>query len=256
LIAAAVPLFRNKKNIISISGIKDLARKYDKFPKFDAPAKFVEFTVANIVIIILSHFFAKSEVGCYSMCMQFILLPITVIGSAVGNVYYREISEQNSPIQVKTSTIKVAKINLLLSIVPVLFLSLGGDKLLVLFLGSKWENAGIMAIIMGIFSLPVILSEPLLPAFRALDKQEYRLRLNIINLLFSVGALLIASFASGKIYITLLIYSIVYSIVRFFFFFTVLKLTEVKIGDISKWFVPIITSVYIIVTIRLVSSGL
>lgn len=240
---------------VSVDGIKEVAKKYQKFPKYDAPAKFVEFTVANVVIIILSHFFAKSEVGCYSMCMQFILLPITVIGSAIGNVYYREISEQNEKSQVRNSTIKVAKMNLLLSILPILFLTLGGDSLLVLFLGSKWENAGTMAIIMSIFSLPVILSEPLLPAFRALDKQEYRLRLNVINLVFSIGSLITASLFFDKIYIVLLIYSIIYSIIRFIFFFTVLKLTDVSIINVTKWFVPIIVSVYALVAARFFILG-
>lgn len=57
-------------------------------------ARFLEFTVGNIVIIILSFFYGDNELGCFSMVMQFILLPIAIIGSAMGNVYYRELSDE------------------------------------------------------------------------------------------------------------------------------------------------------------------
>ena len=241
---------------ISYSGIKLVAKEYEKFPRYDAPAKFLEFTVGNIVIIILSHFFAKEEIGCYSMIMTFLLSPIAVIGSAMGNVYYREISQNREADFVKGVTTKVLKITFFLSLLPILFINLGGDYLLTLFLGSKWEAAGKMAIIMSIFSLPIILSEPLLPAFRALDRQEYRLQLNIVNLVLSIGALVISSIFINNIYTVLLFYSVVYAMVRFIFFYIVLKITGVNSVQVIKIYIPVIVIVYLLVVVRVLIEGL
>lgn len=152
------------------------------------------------------------------MVMQFILLPITVIGSAMGNVFYRELSEQSkNQDNIKIITRKANKISFYLSILPLLFLVLGGDKILVLFLGDKWTSAGVMSLCLAIYSIPVIISEPLLPIFRALDRQEVRFRFNFINLAISIGALIISSRLFDNIYLSLCIYSICYAIVRFLY---------------------------------------
>jgi O-antigen/teichoic acid export membrane protein len=102
--------------------IKDLSIKYKKFPIYDAPAKFIEFSVINLVIIILSNYFEREEIGYFSMVIQFILLPISVVGSAMGNVYYKELSENYyNPSAISSITRKVAKISFILSLFPILF---------------------------------------------------------------------------------------------------------------------------------------
>ncbi len=229
------------------------AKKYKKFPIYDAPARFLEFTVGNIVVIILSFYFGRGDVGCFSMVLQFILLPITVVGSAMGSVYYRELSENCKSIEsIQSVTRKVAKLTFYLSIVPMIFLTFGGDKLLVLFLGEKWIYAGRMALIMSIYSLPVILTEPLLPAFRVLDCQKIRFKYNLINLFVSVGSLVVASLLFHDVFYPLLVYSLTYAIIRFAIYRRILKSTSLQISYVSKLFFPTIIICYIALFIRLI----
>lgn len=237
---------------VSIKNIFLLARKYDRFPRYDAPARFIEYTVGNIVVIILSIFFGKEDIGCFSMVVQFILLPITVIGSAMSTVYYREITiDINDTQKIANATIKVSKISLVLSILPILFLALGGDKLLVLFLGQKWESAGMMALCLVIYSLPVILSEPLLPAYRALDKQDTRLKFNGLNLLISVGGLISGSLLISNIYWVIIIYAICYSLVRFLMLGYIYKITGVSIKAINQNYLLVISISYLFLAFRI-----
>lgn len=237
---------------VSINNMKKSALTYRKFPLYDAPARLIEFTVGNIVIIILSFYYRENEIGCFSMVMQFILLPITVIGSAMGNVYYRELSEHTgNQSDVKAITQKANKISYYLSILPLLFLSLGGDKLLVLFLGEKWEGTGIMALCMAIYSVPVIISEPLLPIFRALDIQEIRFRFNVINLIITVGALIISSIVFDSIYISLVVYSLCYAIVRFCIYREILRASKLAFKEIDHRGVILLTLCYTVLLGRL-----
>lgn len=242
-------------NKVSVSSIKALSQKYKKFPLFDAPARLIEFTVGNIVVIILSFYFRKEEIGCFSMVIQFILLPIAVVGSAMGNVYYRELSEKSvDSIETQHTTIKVGKITLLLSILPICFLALGGDQILVMFLGDKWIDAGKMALCLAIYSVPVILSEPLLPAFRVLDRQELRFKFNLINLIFAVASLILSSIIFDNIYISLIFYSVSYAIARFIIYSKILNITNVSIKDISPYFILIMVMCYSLICLRLVIS--
>lgn len=232
--------------------IKYLVVKYKKFPLYDAPARMVEFSLSNIALIILTLFWSKDLLGSYSMVLQFLILPISLIGSAIGNVYYREISEHSiNHAEVSNITIQAARMTFSLSLLPLLFLILGGDFLLVLFLGEKWQAASPIALCLSIMSVPLILSEPLLPIFRSLDKQKTRLFLNIINLIATIGSLLISAYLFHNIYLSLFIYAFFSAVIRYIMFLVVLRLANVKIHDISVWFWPTNIICFIALIIRL-----
>lgn len=251
-------LLRNVVSRISFKGIdfeiiNRVAIKYKKFPLYDAPARFIEQSINNMTIVILAFFWAKEDIGCFSMVMLFVLIPISIIGSAMGNVFYREISENAQNFNViKQSTLRVGKINFIVSIIPILFLALGGDRLLVLFLGDRWGNVAPMSLCMALFSVPVILSEPLLPIFRTLDKQEIRFRINTINLITALGLLIIMALSTHHLYMSLIAYSIVYAIMRFIMFNEELSLAGLHCMQISKWFRSIIVCCYVLAIARII----
>lgn len=242
---------------ISWKEMKSLAYKNRKFPKYDMPARLVEFAMANLTLIILSFFYAKSEIGCYSMVVQFLLVPITMVGTAMAGVFYREISENRADAAtVATTTRRAAKITFLISLVPTLFLALGGDKLLVIILGEQWIKAGPLALCLAIYSIPLILSEPLLPVFRTLDRQEIRFKWNLVNFVCSFSALIAAAIFIKNLYIVLIVYSVCYGFVRFMMYFQVLRLSGVKLKSISPYFVPAVAGAYGILIVRLFVSVL
>lgn len=239
-------------NTVTWKSVKAAAVKYKKFPLFDAPARFIEFAIGNLAIIILAQFWQKEDIGCFSMVTQFVLIPITIIGSAMGNVYYREISEnaQNEE-ALSRATTRVGKINFVLSVLPILFLSLGGDRLFVMFLGGKWDNVAPMSLCMVLFSVPVILSEPLLPIFRTLEKQEIRFKINAINFVLALGMLVLMAVITQNLYLSIIVYSLVYAILRFIMFHNELSLAGLKPQNLSKWFVVIIVACYCLAFIRI-----
>lgn len=242
---------------IKLTNIKVLANKYKKFPLYEAPARFIEFAVLNLTIIILSNYFGKDEIGHFSMVIQFILLPISVFGSAMGSVYYRELSENLcDPEAVSLITRRVAKITFPISLFPILFLTFGGDKLLVFILGDKWIQAGSMALIMSVFSVPVILAQSLLPAFKTLDKQEIRFNLNLLNFTLAIGALITSAIYFDNINLVLIIYSIFYALVQFLIYYKILKITNLRLNEVSKYFVLCISMCYLLLLIRIIYSGI
>ena len=85
----------------------------------------------------------------------------------------------------------------------------GGDYLLTFVLGQKWVAAGKIAICICVYSVPLILSEPLLPIFRSLDRQELRFRLNVLNFILSLGSLFATAALTHNLYLSLLVYSVV-----------------------------------------------
>lgn len=240
---------------ITFSNIKELAIKYKKFPLYDAPSNILTFSTLQLVIVILSYYFTKGEVGCFSMITQFVLLPVAFIGSAISKVYYRKISSISFDIQnVKSVTIKVFKITTSLCFLPALFLIFGGDILIEWFLGSQWTTSGNMALCMAISSIPIILTEALLPIYRTLDKQNIRFHYDFILFVLTLGGLIITIFLTKNLLFSILVYSSSFSIVRFFMFRNILKLVNIKISEISNFFLIAVIICYLALLVRLLFS--
>lgn len=243
-----------KKDILRIASFKSIqsvAVDNKKFPLFDAPARFVEFVIGNIVIIILSVYYDMTEIGCYSMISQLVQIPLSLMGTSMSTVYFKDLSVVSTDrIKLKQLTFRTVRVCFFMSVLPAAFLAFGGDYLLVLFLGDKWELAGQMSLCLAVFSIPVILSEPLLPIFKVLDKQDYRFWLNIANLIIAIGALYCGIFLDYNVITALLLYSIGYAIVRFVMFWCQMKLSGVNLKDCSRE-ICLIGLLYIILSFRL-----
>ena len=170
----------------------------------------------------------------------------------MGNVFYKELCESaGQPDVIALTTQRASKITFLLSFLPLLFFVVGGDYLLTFVLGQKWVAAGKIAICICVYSVPLILSEPLLPIFRSLDRQELRFRLNVLNFILSLGSLFATAALTHNLYLSLLVYSMFSGFVRYLMYFTILKLANVRLQSVNKNFVIISLLFYMLLTVRL-----
>lgn len=233
------------------SEIKDAAVEYKNFPLYDAPARLIEYIIGNVVIIILSVYFNLEEIGCFSMVVQLVQSPLILVGASMSTVYFKDLAvvveNKDRVASVSRRTVKVC---FLMAIAVSSFFVIGGDRLVVLFLGHKWALAGDMSLCLTLFSIPVILSEPLMPIFKVLDKQNIRLWLNIINLGLTVGTLFIVANYIDNILIVLIFYSLCYAVLRFIIFGYQLKFAGISISMFLKEMICII-SIYAVLAIRL-----
>lgn len=236
---------------VSLKDIKAVAVRYKKFPLYDAPARMIEYFIGNIVVIILSIFFELEEIGCFSMITQLVLAPITLMGSSMSTVYFKDLSiVVNDSEQVLQVTRRTARVCFLMAILSCVFFVLGGDRVLVLFLGDKWALAGEMSLCLSIFAIPVILSEPLMPIFKVLEKQNMRFWLNVANLVLTIGALLVGAYLIHNILVVLIIYSLCYAALRFVMFRYQIGLAKVPLLSFKKELIAIIV-LYGCIAVRL-----
>jgi len=226
---------------VSIPSIKNFAKEQKKFPLYDAPASLLAFGALCLPIIILSSFFAKSDIGCYSMITQLLLMPITFVGSAIGRVYYKQISIEGSGMeQIASASREVLKITTILAFIPALFLAVGGDFLIRLFLGERWDTASGVALCLAIWSIPSILSQPLVPIFRRTNRQNIMLRFNMLYFCLGIGSLLITCTLSLPLYYCLAIYGVSASTAKFALFAGILKTANVSLSTVFPNYLRII----------------
>lgn len=204
--------------------IKSIAKKYKKFPLYDAPAQLLSIAAFNLPVIILAVFYSKTEIGGYSMVLQLLLMPISVIGSAIGQVYYQRISTQTDNYSIYVETNRVLKIVLWLAILPTAFFCVGGDWVLVKFLGDKWQATGGIALSLSLWSIVTIITQPLLPLYRTANKQDRMFGYNVLYFIIGIGAIWLCSYLHLQLYETIMIYSVCAFFPRAFMLGDILKI--------------------------------
>lgn len=237
---------------ISISEIKRLAIENKKFPLYDAPSCLLNFSTGQLAVIILAFYFSQAEIGCFSMIVQFVLLPVSFVGVAISKVYYRKISALSDNIaEISHITLQVSKITVSLCMLPTLFLICGGDKFLIWFLGDQWMTAGNMALCLSIVSIPIILTEALLPIYKTLNLQNVRFQMDLVSFILSLGGLFVMCIFSKNVLYSIMIYSLMFGTIRFIMFLNILYVAKIKIVDISRYFFIAILLCYIGIFVRI-----
>ena len=211
---------------------KQLISKYRNFPLYDAPASLLSFAAFNLPIIILSFFFSRTDIGCFSIILQLLLMPMSLVGSAMGKVYYQRISS-NTDTAIAT-TEEMLKILAVISILPLLFIACGGDKLITLFLGSQWDSAGNVALCLALWSFPTILTQPVLPLFRVKNKQRTLLFFDTLYFISSIGSILLTCSFVHNMLLTLTIYATCCFVVKFALFIHILYLGKISIKQFKN----------------------
>lgn len=233
------PLIEKLRNVLfqhsNRKDVRNIASKYRKFPLYDAPSYLLAFSTLSLPTIILALFYDKSSVGCLSIIFQLLLMPMSLVGSAIGKVYYQELSSNcNNTDKIHRLSTSVIKVLSVVSLLPMLFICCGGDKLIVYFLGKDWTDAGKIAICLSLWSVPIIFTQPLLPLFRVNDKQDELLKYDLMYFLGCIGSILTCSVIGMKMPTTLLAFSIVCVITKSALFFGINKQVHVPTSQLRN----------------------
>ncbi|MDE7378598.1 MAG: lipopolysaccharide biosynthesis protein [Paraprevotella sp.] len=216
--------------------LKVLALRYRKYPLYDAPSMLLAMSASNVSLLLLSVYYSKSEIGCYSVVLQLLLLPMTFVGSAIGKTYFRDISKCDKPEQMKSVTMFVLRVMAVLSLLPILFLTFGGDFVVAWFLGDRWMLAGRLALCLSLWTWSFTLVQPLLPLYRKLGLQQIMLRFDILHFgaaLLAIGFGIIRHYTIEEV---ALLYAVCVSVVKLWLLRDILKRACIKRQEIPLWY--------------------
>jgi len=134
---------KDKLNQISRNDMKEIAVQYQDFPKINSIHAFGDVLKQSGEVFLLSYFYFKDKVGLHSRTLRLLFAPSSMIGSAVGQVFYQKASEtyQNGG-DLRGLLIKVLKTMALIAFPVFLTVALFGDDLFAWFLGEPYRMAG------------------------------------------------------------------------------------------------------------------
>jgi O-antigen/teichoic acid export membrane protein len=218
---------------VNLIGITQLLYRYRKFPIYDSWAALMNSISWQLPTFLLSFYFSSVQVGYYSIGNRLLRLPMNLIGTSIGQVFFQRAAEQNMKGQLCELVMKTYRELVNVGFFPMLLLSIVGQDLFVLFLGKDWGEAGIYTQILSIWMFFWFISSPLSIIFRVIEKQEFSLVINLFILITRFLSLYIGGL-SGSVYIALGLFAISGILLYGFLSFAVVVSAGVKIQFIIQ----------------------
>ncbi len=192
---------RSATHLWNSSQLLATALTHTKTPKYLLPTALLDVVTMQMPVVLIAMWFGKDEAGQFSMAWRLLMIPISLIGGAMGQVFLKRFSEVIDDIDFSIKIIKHSwTILFCVGIIPFGLIFVGGDYIFEKLLGDKWLIAGGVAMTLAPMAMAVFVSSPTSGSYVILGLQKYSLIFGFTTLLYRPICIYI-----GKLYNNLIL---------------------------------------------------
>ena len=232
LVTMIILFFINKKVFSLELNVRDLFKngkrvlaRYKDFPLLNLPATLVNL-LANQSPQILLNSFNQSIVGYFALSQKVLGSPVTLFSTSVSHVFKEKAS---SDYRIKGNCrpifVKTFKSLLLISIIPFLLIFIFAPLAVPIIFGAEWEPAGIYIRALTLMYFFKFTVSPLSYVIIIAEKQKLNLILQSLLLVLTIISIGYGIYI-GKPLVSIILYSLSYSIIYLLFFLISLKFAK------------------------------
>lgn len=202
-IRLAVRFFFQQRTMLAQTTIYDLgrvARQYRRFPKYSALEAMCNSAAIYLPIILLGAWSTGPEAGYLMLGMYAMQVPMSLIGSAVSQVYMSRGAEEARAGRLAPFTVEVLSGLLKTGVGPLVCVSIAAPELFQLVFGPDWVRAGVLVGWMCPWFVMQFLASPVSLALHIKHRLAEALALQVFGLVLRTGAVaLAAAVAAGAL---------------------------------------------------------
>lgn len=153
-----------QKNIFTLQSLKiyALAKKHKAFPTVYMAHSAMDVGKDVLVNILLMRLYDSFLLGQFYMVNKILLLPSTLVGSSLSQVFFREVSKKhNLKKDFSRDVLIMVKKLFLLSVGPCIIIALFSNELFVFVFGENWKVAGDLAASFSLYIMFQFVASPL-----------------------------------------------------------------------------------------------
>ncbi len=234
-------------------GLKFAAKRYRDFPKFTLPAHFLNAASLQLPVFVFSVFFSGAVVGWYAFAQKVLNAPMTMMGSALGHVFFQKAAEHKHDSQkLRDITWSLYKTLLWAGVFPLCMILVFGEEIFGWIFGAEWAVAGQYAQMLSVWVLFVFISSPLSNLFFVQEKQRQGLVLQSVIFCSRFATLLLCVLLHFDAHLTVLLFGVVGALIFFIFIFYLLSSVGIrKTAILGHTLLALTTGVVPLLIIRL-----
>lgn len=167
-------LIRSTAEIWKRGNLWVVARIHKNAPKYLLPTALLDVATLSLPVILIAVWFDESMVGQFVMAWRLLMLPMALIGGAIGQIFMQRFSfAYRDSLNARKLLQSTWMILLAIGFVPLVFLFIFGEELFSFVLGDEWKIAGLMASILAPMALAIFISSPTSGTYIILGIQRY-----------------------------------------------------------------------------------
>ena len=191
-------------NKLSYSRIKMNAKEYDKFPKYQTFASFINSLSLVMPVIFLSFFYSSEIAGYYALANRVLMAPVALISGSIRNVYYQKASRKfNLNESIKNLYVKTTLNLLKIGFIPFFIVAIFAEPIFIYLFGDKWVISAVFTQILFIMTIMSFINPASAMTIYILGLQRFSLIFTVISTFLRALALFAGYIFFDNYYISL-----------------------------------------------------
>lgn len=222
-------------NNLSCNRIKKNAKEYDKFPRYQTFASFINSFSLVIPTIFLSFFYSAEIAGYYALANRVLMAPVSLISGSIRNVYYQKASQIfNLNKSIKSLYVKTTLNLFKIGFIPFLIVAIFAEPIFVYLFGEKWIISAEFTQILFIMTIMSFINPASAMTIYILGLQKFSLIFTVISTFLRVLALLAGYVFFDSYYVSLAFLAFTVSALTLYLIFYIYTQINKKDGSIIK----------------------
>jgi O-antigen/teichoic acid export membrane protein len=195
--------------------LKTTLKEYKDFPLINSLHAFSDIFITQFILYwIISTYFGFLELGLFAMMNKYVKAPIILISSSVSQLFYIEAGKAiNKGESLYPIIKKTVRTSVVFAIPFTVILLLLGPFIFKLYLGEKWELAGVYAQCLAPMLFLYFILSPISGLPILLNEQKKAFIFTLFGYILTVIALFIGVWLKLKFVHTLWIYSVTFTLI-------------------------------------------
>jgi O-antigen/teichoic acid export membrane protein len=184
-----------------------VARRHRNFPTFMVPGHLANVASSQMPVLMLSVLFSPSVAGFYALAERVLVLPSSIIGSAVGDVYRQQAAAvYNATGNCRTLYVRTVKKLALIALVPFTIAVLAGPWVFAWMFGPFWRESGEITALLATMVFFQIVSTPLSQTVLLAHMHRLDMIWQFTRLALSAGSIYLGHLLSGGYRLSIILY--------------------------------------------------
>jgi len=237
-ITLAIPFLDKDRKLIKKINRKDIfwsAKRYIKFPLISSISQFLNTASIQLPVLFISSQYGNKAIGFYGLANSIINLPTTLIGNAVGDVFYGEAASvgNQDPLRLKQLSIEILKKLMIIGLVPLIIIVLFGPYLFLFVFGVEWKEAGIYARIISFLAYARLIFIPVSRIYSIFERQKEAFLIDALRVILVIIVFTITNYLNLNLLYAVSLYSFSISLVYLITFLVLQKIINYEINKVS-----------------------
>ena len=204
--------------------LKAVIKRNSQFVTMQMPTNILNQIKGQIPSLLINFFFGVEALGQYSITMRLIYIPINLLGTSIGRVFFQTSSDLvREGKSVGDFTYKSLSNTMKIGIFPMVAIMAAGDVAINIFLGEGWQVAGIVIRILVIQAFFSFLNVATQGLYITINKQRYGVICGIAQATSTIVAITTGAIAFNSLYIGMALLALGFVVIQVVFFCSLFK---------------------------------